>query len=381
MVYLDNAATSFPKPPSVVAEVKRCLEEYCGNAGRGGHPLSMAAAEKIYECREELSELFGAPDPSRVIFTQNATAALNLAIKGLLPNGAHVITSELEHNSVRRPLEALASDGLISFDKISILKSGYLLDGGAICKQIASVMRKNTAAVVMTACPNVCSLRIPLADIGRLCRRLGILFIVDGAQAAGHFPLDMRSMCIDALCLPAHKGLLGPQGGGALILGEGIMPRVLFEGGSGSSSFEAEMPQETPERYEAGTLSTPAIAGLCEGVRYVKKLGLSNIEKHEKSLFLYARQRLGAIPKVRIYMPQYAGSVLSFNVGTLPSDRVASALGEAEICVRGGFHCNPWAHTALGSEAQGSVRISFSPFNTTGDVDALALEVERLAVK
>ncbi len=381
MVYLDNAATSFPKPQSVVSEIKRCLEEYCGNAGRGGHPLSMAAAEKIYECREELSELFGAPDPSHVIFTQNATAALNLAIKGLLPNGAHVITSELEHNSVRRPLEALAAQGVISFDKISILKSGYLLDGGAICKQIASVMRKNTAAVVMTACPNVCSLRLPLADIGRLCRRLGILFIVDGAQAAGHFSLDMRSMCIDALCLPGHKGLLGPQGGGALILGEGIMPRVLFEGGSGSSSFEAEMPREIPERYEAGTLSTPAIAGLCEGVRYVKKLGLANIEKHEKSLFLYARQRLGAIPKVRIYMPQYAGSVLSFNVGTLPSDRVASALGEAEICVRGGFHCNPWAHTALGSEAHGSVRISFSPFNTTCDVDALALEVERMTVK
>ncbi len=381
MVYLDNAATSFPKPPSVVAEVKRCLEEYCGNAGRGGHPLSMAAAEKIYECREELSELFGAPDPSRVIFTQNATAALNLAIKGLLPYGAHVITSELEHNSVRRPLEALASDGLISFDKISILKSGYLLDGGAICKQIASVMRKNTAAVVMTACPNVCSLRLPLADIGRLCRRRGILFIVDGAQAAGHFPLDMRSMCIDALCLPAHKGLLGPQGCGALILGEGIKPRVLFEGGSGSSSFEAEMPREIPERYEAGTLSTPAIAGLCEGVRYVRKMGLANIEKHEKSLFLYARQRLGSIPKVRIYMPQYAGSVLSFNVGTLPSDRVASALGEAGICVRGGFHCNPWAHTALGTDAHGSVRISFSPFNTASDVDALALEVERLTVK
>lgn len=381
MVYLDNAATSFPKPPSVIAEVTRCLEEYCGNAGRGGHPLSMAAAEKIYECREELSELFGAPDPSHVIFTQNATAALNLAIKGLLLNGAHVITSELEHNSVRRPLEALAAEGAITFDKISIIGGGYLLDGGAICKQVAGAIRENTAAVVMTACPNVCSLRLPLADIGRLCRRLGILFIVDGAQAAGHFPINMRSMCIDVLCLPGHKGLLGPQGSGALILGEGIMPRVLFEGGSGSSSFEAEMPCEIPERYEAGTLSTPAIAGLCEGVRYIQKVGIASIENHERSLFLYARQRLGAIPRVRIYMPQYAGSVLSFNVGTLPSDRVASALGEAGICVRGGFHCNPWAHTALGTDTNGSVRISFSPFNTMGDVDALALALERLTVK
>ncbi len=381
MVYLDNAATSFPKPPSVVAEVTRCLEEYCGNPGRGGHPLSMAAAEKIYECREELSALFGAPDPSHVIFTQNATAALNLAIKGLLPDGAHVIASDLEHNSVRRPLEALAADGLISFDKISIIGDGYALDGGAICKRITAAIRKNTAAVIMTACPNVCSLQLPIAEIGAFCRRRGILFIVDGAQAAGHFPIDMRSMCIDALCLPGHKGLLGPQGSGALILGEGITPRVIFEGGSGSSSFEAEMPREIPERYEAGTLSTPAIAGLCEGVRYIRRLGLASIEKHERSLFLYARQRLGSIPKVRIYMPQYAGSVLSFNVGTLPSDRVASALGTAGICTRGGFHCNPWAHTVLGTDAHGSVRISFSPFNTPQDVDALALALGELSRK
>ena len=277
--------------------------------------------------------------------------------------------------------EALAADGLISFDKISIIGDGYALDGGAICKRITTAIRKNTAAVIMTACPNVCSLQLPIAEIGAFCRRRGILFIVDGAQAAGHFPIDMRSMCIDALCLPGHKGLLGPQGSGALILGEGIMPRVIFEGGSGSSSFEAEMPREIPERYEAGTLSTPAIAGLCEGVRYIRRLGLASIEKHERSLFLYARQRLGSIPKVRIYMPQYAGSVLSFNVGTLPSDRVASALGTAGICTRGGFHCNPWAHTALGTDAHGSVRISFSPFNTPQDVDALALALGELSRK
>jgi cysteine desulfurase family protein len=381
MVYLDNAATSFPKPATVVREVTRCLEKYCGNPGRGGHPLSMAAAEKIYECREELSDFFGASDPSRVIFTHNATAALNLAIKGLLPKGAHVITSDLEHNSVRRPLEALAAAGEISFDKISICYSGYLLDAGMICKRIASAFRENTAAVVMTACPNVCSLRLPLTEIGRLCRRRGILFIVDGAQAAGHFPIDMRTMSIDALCLPGHKGLLGPQGSGALILGEGIMPNVLFEGGSGSSSFEAEMPREVPERYEAGTLSTPAIAGLCEGVRYIRTLGIANIEKNEKSLFLYAGQKLGAIPRVRIYMPQHPGSVLSLNVDDIPSDHIASALGVAGICTRGGFHCNPWAHTALGTEAQGSVRISFSPFNTLQDVEALAIELERLARK
>ena len=381
MVYLDNAATSFPKPVNVTAEVNRCLEKYCGNPGRGGHPLSMAAAEKIYECREELSDFFGAPSPAHVIFTHNATAALNLAIKGLLPVGSHVITSNLEHNSVRRPLEALVSNGTISLDKAEVCKDGRMLDSANICRTIDNLMRNNTAAVVMTACPNIFSAALPIAEIGRLCRRRGILFIVDGAQAAGHYPLDMQSMCIDALCIPGHKALLGPQGSGALLLGDGVMPGVLFEGGSGSASFETEMPQELPERYEAGTLSTPAIAGLCEGVRYLRKIGIENVKKRENSLFLYARQRLSAIPRVRLYMPHHVGSVLLFNVGQFPSDHVASYLAKAEICVRGGFHCNPWAHTALGTDKIGGVRASFSIFNTPYEVDTLACAIEELARK
>ncbi len=381
MVYLDNAATSFPKPACVTAEVKRCLEEYCGNPGRGGHPLSMAAAEKIYECREELSEFFGAPSPAHVIFTHNATAALNLALKGLLPVGSHVITGNLEHNSVRRPLEALVSNGTITLDKVEVCKDGRMLERTKLCRTIADLMRNNTVAVVMTACPNIFSATLPIAEIGKLCRRRGILFIVDGAQAAGHYPLDMQSMCIDALCIPGHKALWGPQGSGALLLGEGIMPQVLFEGGSGSASFDAEMPKELPERYEAGTLSTPAIAGLCEGVRYLRQIGIENVRKRENSLFLYARQRLSAIPRVRMYMPQHVGSVLLFNVSQIPSDHVASYLAKADICVRGGFHCNPWAHTALGTDKLGAVRASFSIFNTPHDVDMLACAIDELARK
>lgn len=381
MIYLDNAATSFPKPVAVIDEVKACLERYCGNPGRGGHPLSMAAADKIYECREELSDFFDATDASHVIFTQNATAALNLAIKGLAKKGGHIITSNLEHNSVRRPLEALAKSGKCSFDVIEIYKNGKLLGKHGICAAIASKIRPNTTAVVITACPNVCSLPLPLSEIGALCRHRGILFIVDGAQAAGHFPIRIKQMQIDALAVPGHKGLLGPQGSGALILGDGVFPEVLFEGGSGSASFDADMPDEIPERYEAGTLSTPAIAGLTEGIREVKKTGLDKIEKKEKALFAYARDSLRLIRGVRIYLPEQAGSVLSFNVGEIPSDRIASSLGERGICVRGGYHCNPWAHTALGSEKNGSVRISFSVYNTFSDIDALVFALSEIAKK
>ena len=188
-------------------------------------------------------------------------------------------------------------------------------------------------------------------------------------------------MQIDALAVPGHKGLLGPQGSGALILGDGVFPEVLFEGGSGSASFDADMPDEIPERYEAGTLSTPAIAGLTEGIREIKKTGLDKIEKKEKALFAYARDSLRLIRGVRIYLPEQAGSVLSFNVREIPSDRIASSLGERGICVRGGYHCNPWAHTALGSEKNGSVRISFSVYNTFSDIDALVFALSEIAKK
>lgn len=370
-VYIDNAATSFPKPASVTEEVTRCMREYCGNPGRGGHPMSMAAAEKIYECRELLADFFGAPDPSGVVFTPNCTAALNLAIKGLVQPGWHIITSDLEHNSVRRPLERLARDGVIEFSRFSTLTGVRGRSAQRICGEITRVMRPNTRAVIMTAGSNICSVPIPIYEIGQFCRRNHLYFIVDAAQAAGHFPINMQEMNIDLLALPGHKGLFGPQGSGALIFGKEIKLRTQLEGGSGSASLDTEMPEDPPERYEAGTLSTPSIAGLCEGIKFVRSIGLDVISSHEKQLFWLTRGLLSDIPGCRIYAGEYPGSVITFNLQGFPCDRVAYELGQRGICVRGGFHCSPYAHETLGSP-DGSVRVSFSPFNTGKDVETLA---------
>jgi selenocysteine lyase/cysteine desulfurase len=213
---------------------------------------------------------------------------------------------------------------------------------------------------------------MPLDEIGALCKRLGIFFIVDGAQGAGHFDINMERSSISALALPGHKGLMGPQGSGALIVSDDFPARPLLYGGSGSASLEPDMPLELPERLEAGTLSTPAIVGLEAGIKALRGIGLDKISAHEQMLFSKARRLLSEIPSVTVYAPMQAGSVISFNISGLPSDRVANLLSERDICVRGGFHCNPLAHAALGSDTSGSVRASFSHFNTAEDVYRLA---------
>ena len=379
MIYLDNAATSFPKPPEVIAEITRCMTEYCGNPGRGSHKLALASAEKIYDCRVALSNLFSADAPEDVVFTQNATHALNIAILSLAREGAHFICSDCEHNSVRRPLEYLARERGCTF---SVFNS-HLLDPSRnaqkICHSISSLIRPETVAVISTACPNICSARMPIDDIGELCRRAGIYFIVDGAQAAGHYDINMKRSKISALALPGHKGLLGPQGSGALILSNDFPSHPLTYGGSGSASLDADMPLELPERLEAGTLSTPAIVGLEAGIRALARIGINNAALHEKMLYGKALRLLSEMRGVIIYAPQYSGSVLSFNIDGIASDRVANLLSERDICVRGGFHCNPMAHKTLGSDRGGSVRASFSPFNTAEDVMALADAVRDVA--
>lgn len=387
MIYLDNAATTFPKPHAVADEVSRCMLECGGNPGRGAHPAAMAAAERVYECREALAELFGAPGADKVIMMPNATYGLNLAIKGLVTPGAsavrgqrmHVIISDLEHNSVLRPIERLRRDGHIDY---SVFPSGAAHGGNKPHETVGAVARlinRRTRAVICTAASNICSVRLPLAEIGELCRARGILFIVDAAQGAGHFPIDMKKCCIDALALPGHKGLYGPGGSGALILGERYLPTPIIEGGSGAMSFDAEMPPDPPERYEAGTLNVPACAGLIAGIDFVRRVGIAEIGRREEVLFDRAAARLGSIRGVRIYAPQARGPVISFNVGDIPSDSVANSLGRDGICVRGGFHCAPLAHRALGSTERGSVRVSFGYFNTPDDVDALAAEVALIA--
>lgn len=374
MIYLDNAATSYPKPAEVVNEIVRCLTEYGGNPGRGGHPLAMAAAEKIYECREAVASFLGLSDPERVVFTHNATHALNVAIKGFLRPSDHVLVSELEHNAVVRPLFALKESIGISFDTFPVLG----LTPGEILAGVKERLCPNTAAIICTHASNVISATLPLAELGALCRRMELLFIVDAAQSAGHLPIDADALGIDALCAPAHKALLGIQGCGILALGKRTLPRPLTEGGSGFDSLSPQMPDSPPERFEAGTLATPAIAGLLSGIRFLGELDPQELCRKEKALFHAACERLLSRKDIRIYHPEAAGAVLLFEKIGTPSTHVAGELGRQGICVRAGLHCAPFAHRALGTPKDGAVRISFGPFNTLADVDALWQAVKEL---
>ena len=372
MIYFDNAATSFPKPRRVAEEQLRCMQIYGGNPGRGSHALALAAAEKIYECREELASFFGSSNPENVIFTMNTTMALNLAIKGLLKKGDHVLISDMEHNAVFRPIYKLARQGIITYDVFETFPTLPYRTSEMICASILEKLRPNTRMLVCAHASNICSATLPLAEIGALCRQKGVLLVVDAAQSAGHLPIDVTSMRIDALCAPGHKGLWGPQGSGVLVLGDGIVADTLLEGGSGYNSLEGNMPNESPERYEAGTLPTPAIAGLLEGVREVKQLGRSHIHAHECALIARLYERLAAMPKISLYAPHHAGGVLLFSIQDVSSDRVGSFLNDRGFCVRTGFHCAALAHATLGTPPSGAIRVSPSLFNTMAQIDAFA---------
>ena len=367
MIYLDNAATTFPKPPKVIEAVTECLARYCGNPGRGAHPLSLACAEKIYDCRTMLADFLHAEAPERILFTHNTTHALNLAIKGLFRQGDHVLISELEHNAVRRPLCALRRAQGISFECFPVVG----LTPTQILAEISRRLRPQTKGVVCTHAPNVCSITLPLAEIGALCRAKDLLFIVDAAQSAGHLAIDMRQMQISALAAPAHKALYGIQGAGILVLAKDVDPTPLFEGGSGSDSLAEEMPALPPERYEAGTLATPAIVGLLEGLLFLQEHGIHALAAHEKAPFRAARERLESIPSITVYARDAEGAVLLFNHGAYSPAELAGRLAREGICVRAGLHCAPLAHEALGTLSRGAVRLGFGAFNSVCELDAL----------
>lgn len=379
MIYLDNAATTFPKPVTVPREMYKCMTEYCGNAGRSGHSLSLMAANKIYECRCRLSELFGVSDPSKIIFTQNTTHALNLVIKGLLGEGEHAIISDMEHNSVLRPIQKLADRKIISYSLFNSRTLDEKRNPTLICSQIARLIQKNTKMVICNHSSNICSASLPIAQIGDFCHRHGILFVVDAAQSAGVLPLNVEKMKIDALCVPAHKGLYGPQGCGFVALGENVTPDTLLEGGSGTNSLEAVMPDASPERYEAGTLATPAIAGLCEGVKFVGRIGVEAIREYECELYKYTLEQLRNIKGVKIYADNYVGSTMLLNIDGHNSEELSRKLNEAQICTRGGYHCAPLAHKVLGTFDEGGLRVSFGIFNKKMQIDLLAKELNEIS--
>lgn len=360
MIYFDNTATTYPKPGCVVDAINGFIKHSGGNAGRGGHRLSMAAAEVVYECRKKTAGFFGINDPSRVCFTSGCTEALNTAIFGCIKRKDKVITSNIEHNSVRRPLIAAGAETLF-FDAFS--------GKDTILSQIGDGIKKGASAVVCTCASNVFPLVLPYREIGALCREKGVLFIADGAQAAGIYDIDVVKDNVDVLCIPAHKGLYGITGCGALILSPSFdvsRIRPLLYGGSGINSFEASMPEDPPEKLEAGTLPSVSIAALSAGVDFVKKTGVSNIRKKEHEICSYILSMLSENDKITVYHKN-AGSVLCFNVNGIPSERTGRLLDGYGICVRAGFHCAPDAHKYTGRD--GAVRLGFSVFNTKEEAE------------
>ena len=379
LLYLDNAATTWPKPPEVGEAMMHALRDCGGNPGRSGHALSLAAAELIFHCREEAASFFGCSRPERVVFTQNATYALNLAIKTMIPDGSHVLISDMEHNSVLRPVASLAQRRV----RYSTFPTG---DGDpcAILRALRERLRPNTRAIVTIHGSNICGLRLPLAEIGQFCRRYGLLFLVDASQTAGLLPISMEELGIDALCTAGHKGLYGPPGSGLLLLserGETCVRRAhtWVEGGSGSASRRITMPEDLPERLEAGTLATPAIAGLLAGLRFVRSRGPETIFRQEDSLRIAALREIRTIPGVIFYRPNDPGGLLLLNLRGYSSEEVGRLLDRQGICVRAGLHCAPGAHRVLGTGEGGAVRISFGAFNRPEDVSRLSAALRRIS--
>lgn len=378
LIYLDNGATSYPKPQAVYEAAWQAMTRQGGNPGRGSHQLSLAAAELVFTCRERAAAFFGVSEPERVFFTLNTTHGLNTVLKGLLHKGDHVLISDLEHNAVYRPLYKLAEEGEIELEQFPSMVGDPRRNGTRICAGIARRLKPNTKMVVSTHASNICSASMPIAQIGAFCHRHGLLFVVDGAQSAGHERIAVDAMNIDALCVPGHKGLYGPQGCGLVVLGKGILPESLTEGGNGVYSLEGRMPEFSPERYEAGTLPTPAIAGLGEGLRAVSEIGCDTIANHERALYRYARELLESIPELKLYAPGEEGAVLLFSMEGRPSEQIGAMLNEQGVCVRSGFHCAALAHRTLQTPADGAVRVSFGMFNRFSEVETLYRALSRL---
>ena len=375
MIYLDNAATSWPKPDAVGEAMVACIKNYGANPGRSGHRLAMQAGEKIYECRENLARLFGIGDPLRIAFTANATEAINLAVKGLLAAGDHVLISSMEHNAVVRPLKKLESRGV----ELSVVKAD---PGGRVdLKDIEKSIKPNTRLLIVTHSSNVTGTVNDVQSIGSLARAHKIIFMVDAAQTAGKYPVDVELMNIDLLAFPGHKGLLGPQGTGGLYVREGLTLDTLKEGGTGSVSESLEQPDFLPDRYESGTLNTPGIAGLNEGVKYILDTGIDNIRQHEKQLEEQMLKGLGQIPGVKAYgsnNPELG--VISITIDGRDCNEVGNELDDKYgIAVRGGLHCAFLAHETMGTQNTGTVRFSIGPFNTTGDIEQAITAVKTIA--
>jgi len=375
-MYFDNAATSFPKPECVYETLDSYLRTAGANPGRSGHHLAVAADRSIGEARQRLARLLNAPDARRVVWTANCTAALNLALKGFLRPGDHVVTTQLEHNSVIRPLRSLEKRGV---QVTRVPCPGGRFDAALFLAAISD----HTRLAVMTHASNVTGAVLPVAEIAAECRKHGVTVLVDAAQTAGVLDLDVRAMGIDLLAMPGHKGLYGPPGTGALYVAEGIELEPLLEGGTGTESESDEPPEKPPERFEAGTVNSVGIAGLGAALSWLAATGVAEIARREAGLVERLWHGLSEVAGVQLQGPlpgEPRVGVLSFTLaGWEPTD-VGVVLDETfDIQCRPGLHCAPGAHRALGTFPGGSVRLSPGYFNTLDEVDAVIAAVRALA--
>ena len=375
MIYFDNAATTYPKPSSVFASAVLAMKKYSFNSGRGGYKESIKAGEMIYSVREKVASMFGF-EPQNVAFTKNCTEALNMAIKGSVKSGDHIIISSLEHNSVSRVAEKLFDDGIIDYD---IAKFSYNDD--ETVANFENLIKSNTTLVVCMHSSNAFGVTFPVAKIGKMCKLHGVRFVVDGAQGAGVADINAKRDNIDILCAPGHKCLLGAMGTGFIAVKDGVKLSTVEEGGTGSNSMSLKQPDFLPDRLEAGTLNNSGIVSLGKGIDYINSYGTEAIYNHEFSLMQHTYKALENINDVVLYTPfpeqGKTMPIISFNFGNYSSEKTAAILAKNDICTRAGFHCTPLAHKHFGTTDRGTVRISFGMFNTYRDCDALINVVKK----
>lgn len=375
MIYLDNAATTFPKPEIVYDKINEAMREYGANPGRSGHELSMRMNREIFNARMAVTRFIGGTDPMNLIFTLNCTDSLNMAIFGLAEKGDHVITTAMEHNSVLRPLTFLEKEGII---ELTIVEASS--DGMVDPKEIQKAIKENTKFCVTTVMSNLVGTILDYKEVGRILKEKNIYYILDAAQGLGYIPINMKEDPVDLLCFPGHKGLFGPMGTGGLYINGDIPLKPYRIGGTGSFSLELDQPEVLPDRYEAGTENGPGIIGMGAGAEFIEEVGLDKIREHEdelKNLFLDGLRKK---EEIILYGTgdEYQGPVVTINIKGKDSSEVADRLNDRGIAVRAGFHCAPLAHKTIGTLDLGAVRFSLSYFNTEEEIREAIKAVEEI---
>ncbi len=379
MIYLDNSATSYPKPKAVIQSVFEAFNKFGSNSGRGAYDMALQTTEQIYLCRKKIGEMFGVPSVENVVFTSNCTSALNMVIKGLAKKGTHFVISDLEHNAVLRPLSKLKKQGIADFNVASVEDDAY-----KTVQNFKNCVKENTVAIVCTGASNVFGIIPPYRMLARLAHRNNLLFVMDCAQIAGTMPINMMRDDIDVICCAGHKGLMGPSGTGIMMIRGNVDIDTIIEGGTGSNSADENQPENLPDRFESGTPNVQGIIGLSRAIDYVNSVGVENIYYHEISLMRYLQKSLQQSKNVVLYTDffdkrQSLMPIVSFNVKKMHSEEVAQLLSSDGIAVRAGLHCAPLAHKKFKTEDTGTVRISPSIFTKKSDVDFLINSVRKIA--